>query len=900
MIGTTISHYRITEEIGRGGMGVVYKAEDTKLDRTVALKFLPPQALITEDDRARFYREARAAAALHHPNIATVFEIDEVTLSTDSGIPTSGGISSGMAPGARPTTPLIAMEYIEGETLAESVSRGPLPLEDAISIASQIADGLNAAHEKDIVHRDVKCGNVMITKKGVAKILDFGLAKTTASTRLTQMGSTLGTAAYMSPEQARGEEVDDRSDIWSLGVILYEMVTGRMPFPGDYEQAVVYGILNAAPEPLTALRTGVPMELERIVEKCLDKDARKRYGHAAEIKVDLERIDLMSATRARTGAIPVAYPVAGAPSSKKVYWAAGGLIAGILATAIAFQLLRPAGTPAVSRAASPVHRLSLNLPPNAPLTPVGAANLGVGLTALRLSSDGRNLVYVADVDGVPKLAVRSMDREEVRILEGTDRAYHPFLSPDGSWVAFFVDGQLKKVSIDGGSPVLLSAVSDPMGGFWTNDDRIIMMTGQGAVLRVIGAGGGEPIVEKSGIGWSQPTLLPGGKTLLANSRSRGILALSLETLEGSVLVERGRDPRYVESGHIVFARPGRLMAVPFDVTSLAVTGAPAPVADNVRTESVVGFAHYTVSANGTLVYVPGGAVDVGRLTWVDRDGRAADLGFEPDLFGTFRISPDGSRIAAIVEGATASVWIYDLTRKSRTRFAEGRGTPVWTLDGQSIVHPQPGATEGTYAIMQRPANGGPATTLLETTSFANPFSWSPDGSLLAYYSDYELWLLPFEDGTPGTPRKWLESTDEEWSPAISTDGRFVAYTLIGEGNSEVFVGPIEGGDVRWQVSANGGEEPVWSPRGDELFYSNGRTWYSVTVKTSPEFEAGVPRVLFEGNYLNVPGQGYDVHPDGSKFLVVESSESDAPVGELKVVENWFEELERLAPTGRIR
>ncbi len=319
------------------------------------------------------------------------------------------------------------MEYIDGETLAERVSRGPLPLQEAIAIASQIADGLNAAHEKDIVHRDIKCGNVMITKNGVAKVLDFGLAKTTASTRLTQMGSTLGTAAYMSPEQARGEEVDGRSDIWSLGVILYEMVSGRLPFQGDYEQAVVYGILNSEPEPLTALRTGVPMELELIVEKCLDKDPRKRYGHAAEIKVDLERIDLMSVTRTRTGAIPVASPGASAPSSKKVYWAAGGLIVGVLATALAFQFLRPAGTPSVSRAASPVHRLSLNLPSEAPLTPVGAANLGVGLTALRLSPDGQTLVYVADVDGVPKLAVRSMDAEEVRILDGTDRAYHPVL-----------------------------------------------------------------------------------------------------------------------------------------------------------------------------------------------------------------------------------------------------------------------------------------------------------------------------------------------------------------------------------------------------------------------------------------------------------------------------------------
>ena len=526
---------------------------------------------------------------------------------------------------------------------------------------------------------------------------------------------------------------------------------------------------------------------------------------------------------------------------------------------------------------------------------MGSANLGVGLTALQLSPDGQTLVYVADVDGVPKLAVRSMAAEDVKILEGTDRAYHPFFSPDGSRVGFFADGQLKKVSIDGGSPLLLSPAPDPFGAFWTQDDRIIMLIGQGSVLRVIGAGGGEPVIEKSGVRWAQPSLLPDGKTLLVTDR-RSIRTVSLETLEANTIIDRGADPQYVESGHIIFSLPGRLMAVPFDVRSLSVSGSPVPVVDNVRTESVASDAQYTVSENGTLVYIRGGASDVGRLTWVERGGEATDLGFEPDLFGTFRISPDGNRIAAVVSQPSVAVWIYDLIRNTRSRFAEGSGTPVWTVDGGSILHPVPGDDDGTATIVRMPVNGGPSTPLIDVKRPGDAFSFTADGSLLAYYSDYDVWVLPVEGEEPGTARNWLESEDREWSPAISPDGRFIAYTLVGESNSEVFVGPIEGGDVRWQISADGGEEPVWSPDGDELYYSKGREWYAVQVKTTPQFEAGVPGVLFEGNYLNVPGQGYDVHPDGSRFLVVESNESDAPVGELKVVENWFDELKRLAPT----
>ncbi len=877
MIGKLISHYRVVNELGRGGMGVVYKAEDTKLDRTVALKFLPPQALITEDDRARFYREARAAAALHHPNIATVFEIDEV--------PGDGGA----------TTPLIAMEYVDGETLSEQIARGPLPLKDAISIASQVARGLAAAHEKNIIHRDVKAGNVMIANDGTVKILDFGLAKTSASTRLTQMGSTLGTAAYMSPEQARGEEVDTRSDIWSLGVILYEMIAGRLPFPGDYEQAVVYGILNSNPEPLSGLRTGVPLELERIVDKCLDKDPGKRYRHASEIEVDLGRIDLAAISQSRTAAIVVSDSGHRSRNIKYV-WAFGGLAAGVVATVFAAWLLGSAQNGTIPSNERPVHRLSLTLPAEFPLEPVGTAILGVGASALDLRSDSRRLVYVASVDGLPMLAVRAMDTGQIRTLQGTERAYFPVISPSGDWIAFIADGKMKKVSAGGGAPLELSDTADPNGVAWIDDNRIVVSSRQGSKLKVIDANDGSTLSEVDGSNWSDLSVLPDGKAILLSDR-RNVWMLSLDSFEGKQIIERGTSPRYVRSGHVVFARPGRLFAVPFDIKTREVTGSPVPVIDDVRTESVNRSAQFTVSDDGTLIYVPGGAAERGRLTWVERDGGKTPLDFEPELFGTFRLSPEGDRLAIVELGDPGVIWIYDLVRKSRTRFGEGSRSPLWTPDGRSIVYTTRTEGKDTYSMIMRPATGGAATTLLETEAFADPFSWSPDGGMIAYYQGLDLWVLPFKDGVAGGPRPWLLAPERLWSPVFSRDGQYIAYTLIGERNSEVYVGPVDASDVRWQISVDGGEEPQWSPTGRELFYSRGRVWYSVPVTTSPEFRAGTPRVLFEGNYLNVPGLGYAVSPAGSKFLVVESAESDEPVRELKVVENWFAELRRVAPVG---
>ncbi|NQV72912.1 serine/threonine-protein kinase [bacterium] len=450
MVGQSLSHYQITNELGRGGMGIVYKAMDTKLDRTVAIKVLPSAALADSDDRARFYREAKAAAQLHHPHIASVFEIDEAVPSD--------------APHGTQASPFIAMEYIDGESLASRIKKAPLSIKNAVDLSIQIAKALEAAHEKDIVHRDIKSANVMLTAKGEAKVLDFGLAKTTHSTMLTRMGSTLGTIAYMSPEQARGEEVDQRTDLWALGITLYEMVVGRHPYPGDYEQAVVYSILNEDPEPLTAVRTGVPMELERIVTKLLRKDAAHRYQTAGDLIADLQAMDLAStvSTSSRTA---IQAPVVHDRRSKSTVWLSLALLAMTVLALVSF-LMRPSPTPPLTLRSSIL------------LGGEGGFNPG---QRFQLSPDEKSLVYVSwpALDG-GRLWVRNMATGEQRPLEGTEGARSPFWSPDGMHIGYLLGDKIAVVPSAGG----LSQIKDTGShvittAAWGADGTLLFRTREG-------------------------------------------------------------------------------------------------------------------------------------------------------------------------------------------------------------------------------------------------------------------------------------------------------------------------------------------------------------------------------------------------------------------------------------
>ncbi len=533
MTGQTISHYKILAKLGEGGMGVVYKAEDAKLKRIVALKFLSAIALGGED-KSRFLREAQAAAALNHPNICTIHAIDE-------------------ADGQM----FIAMEFIEGQSLQEKIRAGPLKIDEAIKFAMQVADGLQAAHEKGITHRDIKSANIMITEKNQVKIMDFGLAKLTrGGTMLTKEGMTLGTAAYMSPEQARGEVVDHRTDIWSLGVVLYEMISGRLPFRGEYESAMMYSILNEDPQPLTSLRSNVPMELERIVAKMLVKNPAARYQHVDELPVDLKTIDLST-----TGTSRIFMAKVVKQTEKQIaFWprAIPWSIAILLAAALIANWLLQRPSPA------PVKRSNITLPESAPIAPVGSAPLGIGQPALALSPDGTNLVYVADTGGKTQLYRRAMDQFEAAPIPGTEGAYNPFFSPDGQWIGFFAGNEMKKVAILGGGPVLLCEATNHRGASWRPDGRIIFSHHEGNTLSWISASGGAPqvLVEKQPI-YSWPEILPGGKAVLVSDLlDLGISIILLGTGEKKTLLDRGNNPRYINTGHLVYAQSGNWKQCP--------------------------------------------------------------------------------------------------------------------------------------------------------------------------------------------------------------------------------------------------------------------------------------------------------------------------------------------------
>jgi serine/threonine protein kinase/Tol biopolymer transport system component len=871
MVGQTISHYRIISELGRGGMGVVYKAEDTKLDRVVALKLLAAHMLGNDSDRARFFREARAAAALHHPNIATVFEIDE-----------------------QGDQPFIAMEFVDGQPLDSRIREGPLSLDEATRVTRQIAEALKLAHDKHIVHRDIKSGNVMLTADGTAKILDFGLAKTLASTKLTQVGSTLGTVSYMSPEQTRGQEVDGRSDIWSLGVVLYEMVSGRLPFSGDYEQAVIYSILNDDPEPLTAIRTGVPMELEWVVNKCLAKDPALRYQSAGELPADLKVVNLgRSRTSSSTNQVSPAISRRGRSIPNWIYGVAGVLLGALTAG----LLLRGSGpsTDDSEHLVPTTKRFTLKLPENAPLATLGSAPLGSGVTALTISGDGSSVVYAAHSDATTILYHVALQTGRVQPLEGTQGAYSPFFSLDGQWVAYFADFQLKKVSLDGGSPVTLCEARNPQGGAWISPSEIVFANDQGVNLEVVSASGGTPRSVSGGdqrVVGGMPYALPNGD-LLFQKGGGGVWKTGLGDAREVRLVANAANPRYVSSGHLVYATPGRLFVQPLDYETGMLGATRVPVLDGLRTE-VFGAAQFAISDEGTLVYVAGQSALLGRLVWVSRDGSEEFLPFEPDFMGTFRISPSGDRILQIIQG-TNDLWVYDIGRQTRTRFQRGvRGAGLWSHDGRSILYAEMNEAGDKTFIRRRPVAGGAVTTVHEIPQGMRLNDMAPDGNrvLVHQFAGAEaggVHMIQTDDSSDEMIT--VASSDARvWGGTFSPSGRHVAYSSLESGRSEVWVTDLDGSGAKWQISTSGGEEPVWSLVSDELFFSNGTKWYRVTYRLTPTPTFDAPELMFEGSYMQIRGFGYDVTPDGKRFLLVKPVEEGPRPTELNVVVNWFEEI----------
>ena len=895
MIGKTLSHYKILEKIGQGGMGEVYRAEDTNLSREVAIKVLPEQFTKDSQRLARFEREAKLLAQLNHPNIAAIYGFEH---SDD--------------------TNFLVLELVEGETLAERVAKGPLPVEEALEVCRQIAEGVEAAHEKGVIHRDLKPANVKVTPEGKVKILDFGLAKAfesetpvtdisqspTLTEEMTRAGVILGTAAYMSPEQARGEEVDKRADIFAFGCVLYELLTGKRTFGGKTVTDTLAKILEGEPK-WAALPDTTPWRIQELLRRCLTKDANDRLPHIGNV-----RIEIKLALDEPTPVSPV-----GAASAvhsplwrRAIPWSIAVVIA-VIAGVGFWSLRRPTPEPLKKFVITP------------PATALLASFVN---NQLAISPDGTRLVYEASSAGGTKLYVRSLDELIATPIAGTERAQgNHFFSPDGESVAFFTtDRKLKKVSLMGGTPITLSDISTRvLSGSWV-EDTIVFSQGSGSTsdLYQVSANGGEPEIlavpdaEKGERQYFSPEILPGGKavlfTIFLGGRNYQTAVLSLETGERKVLLEGSRDARYAPTGHLVYELygTGTLMAVPFDLGRLEIAGDSVPILQGVR-QALNGWVDYSFSSDGTLVYVPGGSgAGQFRLVWVDRQGAVEPMGAPPHNYRAPRLSPDGGRVAVTITDTSTDIWVYNIVRQTLTRltFEGDNQQPQWTPDGKRVMWRS--EREGVPGnLFWKLADGTGAVERLTTSEFRqNPGSWSPDGQFLAFYQQpstgssptaRDIWILPLEGERK--PQSILQTQFNELAPVFSPDGRWLAYVSDESGRNEIYVRPfpkVEEG--KWQISTDGGVELRWAGNGRELFYRNesGDQMMAVNITTEPTFGPGTPRLLFEGVYIRSQGASafYDVTPDGQRFVMVQAEGTVSP--QINVVLNWFEELKRLVPT----
>ena len=892
-------------------MGEVYRARDSKLGRDVAIKVLPAEFARDEQRLRRFQREAKVLASLNHPNIAAIYGLEQDE-----------------------DTHYLVLELVKGETLAERIARGAMAVDEALAITIKIADALEEAHERGIIHRDLKPANVMLTPDGNVKVLDFGLAKVfsaetpeadssmspTITRDGTRAGVILGTAAYMSPEQAKGRPVDKRADIWAFGAVLFEMVSGKKAFPGDGVSDVLAAVIKLEPE-WAGLPNDASLRLRALLDRCLEKDPKQRWRDIGDVRIAIQHLGIEPA--AARDIEPAS------ASTGAMWWGVLALSALALATSAAVFLSRPTTSDSVLKtlvAVAPAIWLGESPPED-------ATDRGLSRTAIAFSPDGKLIVFSAGDSQGSRLYRRSLDDFEAVAMKNTEGASGPFFSPDGQWVAFWADGLLKKLPSAGGPAVTLCETSDrpPFGASWGPNNSIVFAPRSNGEIFEVSADGGEPRAITS-LGEGEyahrlPRRLPDGESLLFTVMKRrgswedaAVVAQSIRSGERSVLVESAADGRYLPSGHLVFLRQGTLMAMSMDLKRLEVRGGAVGILDGVHqavnagnADSDTGAGQWSFSASGSLAYVPGGIFPdyENALVWVDRDGVVERLPVETGRYVYPRVSPDGRRAAVTrLDGSTRDIWILDLETAAWSRLTFEQGSaPAWTPDGARVAfESNRSGQDQTYWI---PADGSGAAERFATSEppGTGPASWSPDGEILLATSrpsggSRDIWTLRRD----GEARPFIESPYQDRFPALSPDGRWVAYHSDMSGEDEVYVTPFPGPGPRIPISSGHGGtwsmEPAWSRDGRELFYVTDAgaekvALMVVAVEASRGFSDVRPRTVFEMDNYNDTAtlRDYDVTPDGRRFLMVQYVDRHRQaVTSIHLVQNWFAELERLVPT----
>jgi len=924
--GRRLGVFEVQGLLGVGGMGEVYRARDTRLGREVAIKILP-RAFNDDPDRlARFEREARLLASLNHPHIGAIYGLED-----------AGDVTA------------LVMELVGGEDLSQKIeglrAQGlGLPLDEALPIARQIAEALEAAHDQGIIHRDLKPANIKVRTDGTVKVLDFGLAKalepasavrgdvtaspTMISPAMTRMGIILGTAAYMSPEQAKGRPADKRSDVWAFGVVLYEMVSGRRAFDADDISSTLAFVITKDPD-WTALPPATPAPIRRLLRRCLEKDLKRRLPDIAVARLEIDE----ALTTPSDDAVGASGPAVSAPRAawrRVIPIAAVALLTAAAASLATWGVMRSART-----SSAPLSRFAIALPAAQPLA------LSINDRDVAISADGTLLAYTAGDQA--QLMVRTLDQLEAVPLAGVTNARAPFLSPNGRWIAFFdrLDegvgtgpvrrGALRRVSLSGGPSVVLSQVAGASrGASWGPDDSIVFATSDTStgLLRVAASGGETTALTTPDAAQGErdhyfPSMLPGARgvlfTIVKGEKEQQVAVLDLQTNRRKTLIRSGSQAEYVETGHLIYADAGTLWVVRFDLARLELIGDAVPVVDHVMTLGQA--ANFSVSEHGTLVYAPMDRGESRLLVWVDRQGHEEAIAAPPHAYVVPRLSPDGTRAVVSSNG----LWTWDFSRRTLTRLTFGPtgNFSVWMPDGRRIIFTRARSAAGDAPNLYRGSVDGTGNEERLTIGDRQDraVAISPDGKRLVFEEQtpagtQDLMLLALDGAStppgPGVPRirPLLQTPFDQRNAAISPDGRWMAYESTESARTQIYVRPFPNViDAHYQISTDGGRTPLWSTDGRELFFVNGSALMAVAVQLTPTFSAGNPTTLFEGPSIlldgrsigSMTGRTYDVARDG-RFLMIKknagSSEGKAPAASMIVVQNWFEELKVKLAVGR--